>query len=90
LTNTARHGGAAVTVRIENDEQDQLLIMISDDGGARTTGLATELGSGYGLTGLSERLHTAGGRLDYGPTGRHGFAVSAVIPLEPSAVRRLR
>ncbi|WP_405085887.1 sensor histidine kinase [Microbispora sp. NBC_01389] len=40
-------------------------------------------GSGYGLTGLSERVELQGGRLTYGPTADGGFAIHAVIPYRP-------
>ncbi|MEU8916677.1 histidine kinase [Streptomyces nigrescens] len=38
-------------------------------------------GSGTGLTGLAERLAAAGGTLHSGPDGRHGFRVTAELPV---------
>ncbi|MFD7320135.1 sensor histidine kinase [Streptomyces sp. NPDC059875] len=40
---------------------------------------------GTGLVGLDERVRLAGGRLSHGPDGAGGFAVRAVLPLEPGA-----
>ncbi|MFB7372078.1 sensor histidine kinase [Streptomyces sp. NPDC056222] len=60
---------------------------------ARAGGLSGRVGDrparpgsgGTGLVGLDERVRLAGGRLSHGPDGAGGFAVRAVLPLEPGA-----
>ncbi|MFI8960724.1 sensor histidine kinase [Streptomyces sp. NPDC053493] len=53
-------------------------------GGTSPSGLAS---GGTGLVGLDERVRLAGGSLRHGPTGEGGFALSAVLPLDPPAPR---
>ncbi|MFE5484347.1 sensor histidine kinase [Streptomyces sp. NPDC056527] len=44
---------------------------------------AGAVSGGTGLVGLDERVRLAGGRLSHGQDGVGGFAVRAVLPLEP-------
>jgi signal transduction histidine kinase len=84
LTNAARHApGAPVRVALERG------------GGALTVSVSNPVSepapaapgpsAGTGLVGLDERVRLAGGRLSHGPDGAGGFAVRAVLPLEPGA-----
>ncbi|MFJ4532583.1 histidine kinase [Streptomyces nigrescens] len=51
-----------------------------DAGGPALPGRSGPVG-GTGLTGLAERLAAAGGTLHSGPDGRHGFRVTAELPV---------
>ncbi|MFD9031894.1 sensor histidine kinase [Streptomyces sp. NPDC059567] len=53
--------------------------------GCAGDGPAGGVSGGTGLVGLDERVRLAGGRLSHGPDGAGGFAVRAVLPLEPGA-----
>ncbi|MFF3543324.1 sensor histidine kinase [Streptomyces platensis] len=53
---------------------------IGDDGRPALTGRSGPVG-GTGLKGLAERLAVAGGTLHSGPDGRHGFRVTAELPV---------
>jgi signal transduction histidine kinase len=77
LTNTVKHArGARARVRVEFAEAE-LLITVTDAGGAPGASAAT--GNGRGLLGLRERLAVYQGGLDAGPH-EGGFRVRARIP----------
>jgi signal transduction histidine kinase len=89
LTNVLRHAGrAAATVGVEWGEE--LVIMVSDDGGGGAPGDAdagggggggsSSSGPGRGLAGLRERLAIYGGELTAGPQPGGGWQVRAVMP----------
>jgi signal transduction histidine kinase len=81
LTNVLRHAGrAAATVGVEWG--DELVIMVSDDGGGSAPGDAGGGNStpGRGLVGLRERLALYGGELTAGPQPGGGWQVRAVMP----------
>ncbi len=66
LTNARKHAsGAAVRVVVRYGPPTSA-IEVSNEAGTRA-GLA-EVDSGYGLAGLTERVASLGGRLEYGPT----------------------
>ncbi|MEV8631193.1 sensor histidine kinase [Streptosporangium sp. NPDC051023] len=77
LTNAARHApGSTVTVLLEYGPHE-LLIRITDSGGA---GTGESLGSGNGIPGMRERASALGGTLTAGSHGR-GFRVEARLPI---------
>ncbi len=85
LTNVLRHAGrAAATVGV--DWGDDLVIMVSDDGGGSASGDRTGAADGgngapgRGLVGLRERLAIYGGELTAGPQPGGGWQVRAVMP----------
>ncbi|OKO82397.1 histidine kinase [Bradyrhizobium sp. NAS80.1] len=81
LTNALRHGAAhEISLRIERraGEDDALLIRIEDDGGGDAARVAQS--TGFGLTGIRERVAAAGGSLSIVPASR-GLSVAATIPL---------
>ena len=80
LTNARKHGGdrTAATVRLTYDD-DTVAIDVRDNGNATTNGHK----GGHGLVGMRERVALYGGTLDAGPLATGGFAVRAVLPLEP-------
>ncbi|MET9294240.1 histidine kinase [Streptomyces sp. NPDC003077] len=88
VTNAVRHSGATrceIEVRV-TPEGDRARLTITDDGRGpapapgKTPGTPTTPGTG--LKGLTERLSSAGGTLDAGPDGRHGFRVVAELPVD--------
>ncbi|MEU6877844.1 histidine kinase [Streptomyces sp. NPDC046712] len=81
LTNAARHApGAPVRVSLERGG-GTLKVSVANG----PAGHAPAPSGGTGLVGLDERVRLAGGRLSHGPDGAGGFAVRAVLPLEPGA-----
>jgi signal transduction histidine kinase len=81
LTNALRHTDASeVSLRVERrpGPDSALLISIEDDGGGDAAQLAQS--SGFGLTGIRERIAAVGGSLSIAPAAR-GLSVSATIPL---------
>jgi signal transduction histidine kinase len=76
LTNVIKHAEARrVDISIQTG-QDQLMIMVTDDGhgGSSSNG-------GHGLAGLQERARLLGGQLTAGPEPGGGFSVRAQFPL---------
>jgi signal transduction histidine kinase len=78
LTNVRKHAGNTdVRVRLTYGP-DSLRILVEDDG---TASPVRRTGEGHGLTGMTERVTAAGGRLSVGPRDGGGFRVSAVLPI---------
>ncbi|MEV0275430.1 sensor histidine kinase [Streptomyces sp. NPDC050610] len=75
VTNVVRHSGARSCVVTLEERGDELRLTVADDG----RGPEGEYGNG--LTGLSERLQLADGRLETGPGERGGFVLRASVPL---------
>lgn len=76
LTNVIKHAEARrVEVSIQT-RQDQLMIMVADDGHGRSSSQG-----GHGLAGLQERARLLGGQLTAGPDAGGGFCVRAQFPL---------
>jgi signal transduction histidine kinase len=81
LTNALRHTTAReILLRIErrSGPENALLIRVEDDGGGDAISIAKA--SGFGLTGLRERLAALGGSLSIARATR-GLSVDATIPL---------
>ena len=84
LTNVTKHTCASdARVRLAY-AGDRLGITVTNDSTGPPSPAAVAAGPGYGLTGMRERAHSAGGRLRAGhrPTG--GFEVVTELPLHPS------
>ncbi len=80
VVNAARHApGATVQVRT-HCTGDLLCVEVLDDGGA---GEPLAVGTGSGLTGLSEAVTAMGGTMSWGPRDEGGFRVGARIPTTP-------
>ncbi|MBZ4324005.1 sensor histidine kinase [Streptomyces huiliensis] len=78
LTNARKHAAGAparVTVRYGTAES---AVDVRNDAG--TPSEAADFGSGYGLIGLTERVTALGGRLEYGPSDRGGWRMTATLP----------
>lgn len=87
LTNAAKHSGASrVDVRLEVDE-DQVSLVVEDDGRGFPAEKAQERGSGWGLQTLRERAEAAGGQLLV-ESGPHGTRISATLRVEERRRRR--
>ena len=81
LTNALRHTTAReILLRIErrSEPENALLIRVEDDGGGDAISIARA--SGFGLTGIRERLAALGGSLSIARATR-GLSVDATIPL---------
>lgn len=76
LTNVVRHAGpACAEVRITK-RAGELLVRVADNGQG-----AGETAPGRGLTGMRERVESAGGRFTAGSRKTGGFQVTATLPL---------
>jgi signal transduction histidine kinase len=83
VTNVIRHAGTAHCRVIIDQRDDQVAIEVTDDGRGGTAD-----GTGYGITGMRERVGLLGGQLSAGPRPEGGFAVAARLPLPVPAVTR--
>jgi signal transduction histidine kinase len=80
LTNVIKHAGPTASVVVDlHWESTELIITVTDAGGAQETERVA--GSGQGLVGMRERVTAIGGRWSAGPADGGGFRVSAAIPL---------
>ncbi|HEX5540439.1 MAG TPA: sensor histidine kinase [Micromonospora sp.] len=81
LTNARRHASAATEVSVGvTFGTDELRIDVRDDG----CGSPGTAGTGHGLIGMRERAALYGGTLQAAPLPERGFAVAAILPLEPA------
>jgi signal transduction histidine kinase len=81
LTNVARHAPgahAAVVIRRCNDELD---LVVTDDGGRTHPEPSSLPRGGHGLVGMAERAAWLGGSLRAGPRPEGGFRVTARFPV---------
>ncbi|WP_256725816.1 sensor histidine kinase [Streptomyces sp. IMTB 2501] len=79
VTNAVRHSGAGhcrVSVGFEDEE---LAIEVVDDGHGPAHGNATR-GTGFGISGMRERVALLNGRFSAGPGPEGGFRVAARLP----------
>ncbi len=76
MTNVVRHSDAGRCEITVTATADRVRLTVTDDG---TTPPASPAGTG--LTGLTERLTTAGGTLTATPTPPTGFTVTAELPV---------
>lgn len=86
LTNARKHAGPTVPTEIHLVCLPERLTLSVTDRGAYDGAEPAEAlrgGSGYGLTGMRERVALHGGTLEAGPLPGGGFRVAASLPLEP-------
>ena len=81
LTNVIKHANARRAEISIQTEQDQLVIMVSDDGHGRSGS-----NGGHGLAGLQERARLLGGQLTAVPDPNGGFRVRAQFPLAARSI----
>ncbi|WP_329387400.1 sensor histidine kinase [Streptomyces sp. NBC_01716] len=81
LTNVTKHAATTTAhVRLVYSA-DRLTLTISNDG--VSVSVAPPSGRGFGLIGMQERAHSAGGTLHAGPRPEGGFEVTCTLPLPP-------
>ncbi len=78
VTNVVRHSGASRCEIAVAGSADRVRLTVTDNG---TGAGSSAQGPGTGLTGLRERLATAGGSLTAGAEPRGGFSVTAELPV---------
>jgi signal transduction histidine kinase len=78
LTNVRRHAGpvTAVTVEVRRGDND-VTIEVCDDGRGAA---ADDVGPGYGILGMRERVEAVGGEMSAGWLAGGGWRVSATLP----------
>ncbi|WP_314244908.1 sensor histidine kinase [Streptomyces kutzneri] len=82
LTNVVRHAGTGhCRVTIGYGEQE-LTVEVVDDGRGAPEGTG---GTGFGITGMRERVSLLDGRFSAGPRAGGGFRVEAALPLPLAA-----
>ncbi len=82
LTNTRRHAGPVESVEISITRDDgSLKIIVTDDGRGAA---ADDVGPGYGLVGMRERVHAMGGSVVTRPRVGGGWVVLATLPVKPT------
>ncbi|MCD7443210.1 sensor histidine kinase [Streptomyces lincolnensis] len=82
LTNVTKHAPTGTAEVRLTYAHDLLSITITNSAGTASADRAFPH-SGYGLIGMRERAHAAGGRLRAGQRPRGGFEVVAELPLRP-------
>ncbi|WP_037967646.1 sensor histidine kinase [Streptomyces sp. SS] len=90
VTNVVRHSGAdSCTVTVDHRDAESLSVTVEDHGpGTGHARVSTGPGSGYGLTGMRERVAVLHGEFSAGPRPGGGFRVTARIPLPTGATTR--
>ncbi|MEU5742465.1 sensor histidine kinase [Streptomyces tendae] len=78
VTNVVRHSGASRCEIAVAGSVDRVRLTVTDNGAGAAVAAQ---GPGTGLTGLRERLATAGGSLTAGAEPRGGFSVTAELPV---------
>ncbi|MQY31912.1 sensor histidine kinase [Nocardia aurantia] len=86
LTNVRKHAPKAkVVVRVEDSEHG-IDVLVHNEASPVDRPIVPPPGSGTGLTGLRERVHLAGGRIESDPMPGGGFRLHAWLP-NPAADR---
>ncbi|MEI7429798.1 MAG: ATP-binding protein [Betaproteobacteria bacterium] len=86
LTNIARHAGAAHAMVSLQDDGDELVLMVADDGcgiPAKPTGGKNN----FGLIGIRERVNMLGGRLTIDSEPGRGTHIEIHIPKPPEVAQ---
>ncbi|MFF3331160.1 sensor histidine kinase [Streptomyces sp. NPDC002888] len=82
VTNVVRHSGATRCEITVSGAPERVRLTVADNGTGTPEAETREGIGGTGLTGLKERLTAAGGSLTAGPGPRHGFTVTAELPVD--------
>jgi signal transduction histidine kinase len=86
LANVLRHAAASSASVSISFEPDCLTVSVEDDGSGIDNASRNEpTGSGYGLSGMRERVLSLGGSVDAGPRAGVGYLVCARLPLAEAA-----
>jgi signal transduction histidine kinase len=78
LTNTLKHGNATSAVIAVREDDDQVHVLVRDDGCGFRSQAATE---GFGILGMRERAALLHGRLDIRSAPGEGTSVTASMPV---------
>ncbi|MFJ8310053.1 MULTISPECIES: sensor histidine kinase [unclassified Streptomyces] len=79
VTNTVRHSGTrSCRVSVEYRDEELAIEVLDDGRGAARAGAAA--GSGYGISGMRERVALLNGRFSAGTRPEGGFQVAARLP----------
>jgi signal transduction histidine kinase len=85
LTNVRKHSGAiSATVSLTAEGQDQLVVVIADDGRGFVPSEANGKTRALGLTSMRERAEALGGSFDVDSEPGAGTRIVARIPLSPT------
>lgn len=80
VTNAARHSGAANLWIVIEQEDGKVRLSALDDGHG-----AAMKNDGFGLRGMRERIHNAGGEIQFSAQPGRGFGVTAMLPVRSGA-----
>ncbi|NEX61758.1 sensor histidine kinase [Noviherbaspirillum galbum] len=83
LTNIEKHAHATQARIVFLHTDNQLDVMIQDDGIGMQPGMENKPGC-YGLVSIQERIFVLGGTINVGNVMPHGVLIHATIPLEPN------
>ncbi|MFI6843137.1 sensor histidine kinase [Kitasatospora sp. NBC_00085] len=86
VTNVARHADTGHCRVVIDYGAEELSVEVLDDG----RGMPSTVGSGFGITGMRERVNLLHGRFSAGPRPEGGFRVAASLPLPASQPAALR
>jgi signal transduction histidine kinase len=81
LTNALRHARTSRTTVLVTQQADLFVIDVQNDDSERRGADNSASASGYGLSGMQERVSACGGMLTTGPRPGGGYRVRAVLPL---------
>ncbi|MEU8898658.1 histidine kinase [Nocardia sp. NPDC048505] len=86
LTNVAKHAGAGAHVDISIGwHPSRVTVAVRSSGGAGPAEQVGRLSTRQGLAGLTQRLQTLSGTVEYGPDGA-GWSVVSEIPLSATGI----
>jgi hypothetical protein len=79
LTNAHKHGGDSVRILLSYRPEELSIEVENEVAPARRAG-RPQVGTGYGLLGMRERVSALGGTMHAGPRSGGGYQVRAVLP----------
>lgn len=80
MTNAQKHGKSVQKIRVQLTYEPAAVRLVIRDDGQAAEGAAPGK-TGYGLTGLRERVEQLGGTFQGGPYPEGGFRIEMSIPL---------
>ncbi len=82
LTNIRKHANASsAVISLDFSQSGWIGLKIRDDGAG-----AADMSGGFGLTGIRERVHLLGGKLNIQTQPGYGFCLEVTLPLEESGL----
>jgi len=81
VTNVVRHAGTDRCLVWIDQQDEQLVIEVTDSGRGAPVSKISAAGTGYGITGMRERAALLGGDFSAGPRPGGGFRVAARLPV---------